>query len=361
MEPTVRRHTARVFQRAVDLCLALGSVSATYRTEKVPVTSNWTLAHAPGCDRVVAKAGWASIVAPTMIRASNVRKAYGATVAVDGASFDIPRGETFGLLGPNGAGKTTTIHLLVGVLKPDAGEIEIDGALDPTRPEVRRRIGIAPQSLALYDELTGEENLRFFGRLYGVNGPNLRDRVRWALEFVQLTEHGGRLVRTYSGGMQRRLNMACALLHEPAVILFDEPTVGVDPQSRNHIFDNIEALKAEGRTILYTTHYMEEAQRLCDRVAIMDHGKVLAMDTVDGLITRYGGRSVVTAELERPPDHPADLPGTLEGTSLRLDTDEPLEEVARLAAANVRFLTLRVDRPDLETVFLSLTGRSLRD
>jgi ABC-2 type transport system ATP-binding protein len=161
--------------------------------------------------------------------------------------------------------------------------------------------------------------------------------------------------------MQRRLNMACALLHDPAVILFDEPTVGVDPQSRNHIFENIEALKASGRTILYTTHYMEEAQRLCDRVAIMDHGRILALDTVDALITEHGGRSVITAELDRLPENPADLPGVLEGTSLRLDTDKPLEEIARLAGRNVTFRTLRLDRPDLETVFLSLTGRSLRD
>jgi len=296
-----------------------------------------------------------------MVHASNLRRTYGRTVAVDGVTFDIPAGETFGLLGPNGAGKTTTIHLLVGVLKPDAGEIRIDGAADPTRPEVRRRIGIAPQALALYDELTGEENLKFFGRLYGVTGAALRERVRWALEFVQLTDRARKLVKTYSGGMQRRLNMACALLHDPAVILFDEPTVGVDPQSRNHIFDNIEALKATGRTILYTTHYMEEAQRLCDRVAIMDRGRILALDTVDALIAEHGGRSVITAELERPSENPDDLPGVLDGTSFRLDTDRPLEDLARLAARKVTFRTLRLDRPDLETVFLALTGRSLRD
>lgn len=302
-----------------------------------------------------------TILPADMVHASNLRKTYGRTVAVDGVSFGIPAGETFGLLGPNGAGKTTTIHLLVGVLKPDGGEIRIDGATDPTRPEVRRRIGIAPQSLALYDELTGEENLKFFGRLYGVNGTELRERVRWALEFVQLTDRARKRVKTYSGGMQRRLNMACALLHDPAVILFDEPTVGVDPQSRNHIFDNIETLKATGRTILYTTHYMEEAQRLCDRVAIMDQGKILAMDTVGALIANHGGRSVITAELERPPENPDDLPGIFDGTSLRLDTDRPLEDVARLAGRNITFRTLRLDRPDLETVFLALTGRSLRD
>jgi ABC-2 type transport system ATP-binding protein len=296
-----------------------------------------------------------------MIQVRGLRKAFGATVAVDGVSYEIARGETFGLLGPNGAGKTTTIHMLVGVLRPDAGVVSIDGVSDPTRPEVRRTIGIAPQSVALYDQLTGEENLAFFGRLYGVSGTDLRTRITWALEFAQLAEHSKRRAGTYSGGMQRRLNMACALMHDPSVILFDEPTVGVDPQSRNHIFDRIEALKAKGRTILYTTHYMEEAQRLCDRVAVTDQGKILALDTVDALIAQHGGRSVVTAELERPPADASALPGTLDGTSLRFETDQPLEEVGRLVATGIRFQTLRVDRPDLETVFLSLTGRSLRD
>lgn len=296
-----------------------------------------------------------------MIRVHNLRKAYGTTIAVDGVTFEIDRGETFGLLGPNGAGKTTTIHLLVGILKPDDGQIDINGASDPTRPDVRRNIGLAPQSLALYDDLTADENLAFFARLYGIKGAALRERIDWAVEFVQLNEHRGKRIKTFSGGMKRRLNMACAVLHEPQVLLFDEPTVGVDPQSRNHIFENIETLKSKGRTILYTTHYMEEAQRLCDRVAIMDHGKILAMGTVDELIERHGGRSVVTAELERPPTDPSSLPGTLAGTSLRFESDRPLEDVGKLATDGVRLLSLRVDRPDLESVFLALTGRRLRD
>jgi ABC-2 type transport system ATP-binding protein len=161
--------------------------------------------------------------------------------------------------------------------------------------------------------------------------------------------------------MQRRLNLACALVHDPPVLFLDEPTAGVDPQSRNHLFENIGALAKQGRTVLYTTHYMEEAQRLCDRVAIMDRGKVLALDTVEGLIRRHGGRSVVEAELERPPADPVALPGRLEGTSLRFETEQPLEEIARLSAAGIPFRSLRVDRPDLEAVFLALTGRRLRD
>jgi len=296
-----------------------------------------------------------------MIRVENLRKCYGPTVAVDGISFEIAAGETFGLLGPNGAGKSTTIHLLVGVLRPDAGRILIDGQSDPTRREVRGRIGIAPQPNALYADLSGEENLRFFGHLYGLSASRLGARVRWALDFVGLEEHGCKRVKAYSGGMLRRLNLACALLHEPAVLLLDEPTVGIDPQSRNRIFENLESLKAAGCTILYTTHYIEEAQRLCDRVAILDRGRILALNTVEGLIETYGGRSVVTAELVEPPSDVDGMPGQLEGTRLQFETDQPLVDVGRLAGAHVRVHALRVDRPNLQTVFLRLTGRELRD
>ena len=296
-----------------------------------------------------------------MIQVRQLRRSYGRLVAVDDVSLEIQRGETFGLLGPNGAGKTTTIHMMVGVLRPDAGEVIVDGQTDPTVSAVRRRIGIAPQELSLYGELTAEENLRFFGRLYGLFGPRLRDRVEWALEFARLTDRRRDRAKTYSGGMARRLNLACALIHDPPVLLLDEPTVGVDPQSRNHIYQSIEAIKRDGRTILYTTHYMEEAQRLCDRVAIMDHGKILALDTVDGLIAQYGGASVVQAELEAPPEDPSTLPGRLDGTALRFETDKPLEDVGHLAAQGVKFRTLHVRRPDLEVVFLALTGRRLRD
>ncbi len=296
-----------------------------------------------------------------MIRVEQLRKAYPSVVAVDGISFEVAVGETFGLLGPNGAGKTTTMQMLVGVLSPDAGTVTIADAGRPTGADARRQIGLAPQQLSLYDALTGYENLAFFGRLYGLSGRELKDRVAWALDFAGLTDRANDRVKTYSGGMQRRLNMATALIHDPKVLLFDEPTVGVDPQSRNRIFDSIDALKAEGRTIIYTTHYMEEAQRLCDRVAIMDHGKILALDTVDSLIAQHGGKSAVTAELERPPDDPGVLPEPLDGSALRFDTAEPLEDVGRLATAGVKFLTLKIDRPDLETVFLALTGRRLRD
>lgn len=296
-----------------------------------------------------------------MINVTELRKSFGPIKAVDSASFELRPGESFGLLGPNGAGKSTTIHLIVGLLAPDAGSIAIDGRADPTQATVRRLLGVSPQSLSLYEELTAEENLSFFAQLYGITGRQRRDRIEWALRFAGLVDRRSDRVKTYSGGMKRRLNLAVALVHDPRVLLLDEPTVGVDPQSRNHIFECIESLKRDGRTILYTTHYMEEARRLCDRVAIMDRGRILACDTVDGLIGQYGGRSVVSAELVRPPADASVLPSPLDGTSLRFDTDEPLQAVVRLAGAGVQFATLRVDRPDLETVFLSLTGRSLRD
>ncbi|HKA24633.1 MAG TPA: ABC transporter ATP-binding protein [Candidatus Eisenbacteria bacterium] len=295
-----------------------------------------------------------------MIEVRDLRKSYGVLAAVDGVSFEVRRGETFGLLGPNGAGKTTTMHLLVGVLRPDGGTIQIAGEGDPTRPQTREKLGLAPQAMSLYPDLTGEENLAFFARLHGLGGSALHERVESMLALAGLTDRRKHRVRTYSGGMQRRLNLACALVHDPPVLLLDEPTVGVDPQSRNHLFENIESLRAQGRTILYTTHYMEEAQRLCDRVAIMDKGKILALDTVPALIERYGGASLIEAELEEPPVDGGHA-GTWDGHMLRVPSERPLEEVARLAGSGVRFTSLHIKRPDLETVFLELTGRSLRD
>jgi ABC-2 type transport system ATP-binding protein len=296
-----------------------------------------------------------------MITATELEKRFGEIRAVDGVSFSVNQGETFGLLGPNGAGKSTTINMLSGILPPDQGTIEINGASDPTRHTVRQNIGLAPQALAIYEELTGEENVRFFGGLYPSVKGTLKERVARALEFVGLSERSKDRARTYSGGMQRRLNLACALVHAPPVLMLDEPTVGVDPQSRNVIFEKIEELKRQGCTILYTTHYMEEAERLCEWVAIIDHGRILALDTVDNLIAQHGGKSLVEGELTAPPDDPSQLPCELDGTTLRIDTDEPLQLISELASSGHRFRTLKVVRADLETVFLNLTGRSLRD
>jgi len=281
-----------------------------------------------------------------MLRVTNVRKAFGTTVAVDGLSLSIRQGEVFGLLGPNGAGKTTTVNMAVGLLKPDQGTIELDGAGSPDRPDVRGKIGVATQALALYEDLTGDENLSFFGKLQGLTGRKLAQRVAWALEFVALSDRRRDAVKTYSGGMKRRLNIAVAVIHDPPLLLLDEPTVGVDPQSRNAIFENILALRKQGRTVVYTTHYMEEAQRLCDRVGIMDHGRLLALDTVDRLIAAHGGKSILLAE-------------RITG-EVRVETDDPLAELLRLQKEGP-LLRFRVERPDLERVFLHLTGRELRD
>jgi len=281
-----------------------------------------------------------------MLRLFNLTKRFGTTVAVDDLSFSAEPGEILGFLGPNGAGKTTTISMIAGLLRPDVGHIEIDGAGAPDRAEVRRKIGVAPQALAVYGELTGEENLTFFGKLTGLTGGALRERVAWALDFVALGDRRHDRAKTYSGGMKRRLNLAVALVHDPPLLLLDEPTVGVDPQSRNAMFDKIIELKSAGHTVVYTTHYMEEAQRLCDRVGIIDHGRILALGEVDKLIETHGGMSVVTA---RKPDG-----------EVRIESNDPLKECARLQRDG-EVLSLRVDRPSLETVFLNLTGRALRD
>jgi ABC-2 type transport system ATP-binding protein len=294
------------------------------------------------------------------IRVEGLRKSYGDLVAVNGVTFEVRRGETFGLLGPNGAGKTTTIGMIVGALRPDAGTVHLDGHEDPTQPSVRRQVGVAPQALALYEQLTGEENLAFFGRLYGLSGEALAARVDWALAFSGLADRRKDRVSGYSGGMQRRLNLVCGLLHDPPVIVLDEPTVGVDPQSRNLIFESIEELKRQGRTILYTTHYMEEAERLCDRVAIMDRGTILALDTVNALLRAHGGLPTVEIEFAERPSTLEGLGGAWDKGRWRLQTEEPVQVLERASAAGP-LANVSIRRANLEAVFLHLTGRSLRD
>lgn len=277
---------------------------------------------------------------------SDLVKRYGPVAAVDGLSLTVAKGEVFGLLGPNGAGKTTTLHMAVGLVAPDAGAVTVAGLGAPTDPAVRAKVGVAPQAIALYDELTAEENLSFLGRLQGLSGRALRSRVDRLLQWTGLEARGRDRVRGFSGGMKRRLNLAAALVHEPPLLLLDEPTAGVDPQSRAAIFDAVRDLRSRGTTVVYTTHYMEEAERLCDRVAVMDHGRLLALDTVDALVSRHGGRSVVTVR-------------RADGET-RVETTDPVSELEKALAVR-GVLGVKVDRPDLESVFLALTGRSLRD
>ena len=280
-----------------------------------------------------------------MISVVAVVKDFGSLRAVDGVSFEVAPGEVFGLLGPNGAGKSTTIGMVCGLLVPDEGTVTVDGG-SPSSPGARMALGVAPQAMAVYDELTARENLRFFGKLYGLSGKRLSDRCDELLSFVALTDRANDRAGTYSGGMKRRLNLACAMLHEPKALLLDEPTAGVDPQSRNSLYEMVERLKDDGRAVIYTTHYMEEAQRLCDRVGVIDHGKMLEVGTVDELIGKHGGASCVVVERTNGEE--------------RVDTETPLVVIeAALSAGDA--LGVRVERPSLETVFLNLTGRSLRD
>jgi ABC-2 type transport system ATP-binding protein len=223
-----------------------------------------------------------------MLQVDRLSKRYGDRVAVNAISFGIAQGETVGLLGPNGAGKTTAISMISGITRPDGGEVSLGGvSLAQNANALKRHVGLVPQDLALYEELSASANLQLFGGLYGLGTAELQPRAKSALTLVGLADRDADRVKTFSGGMKRRLNIAGALLHDPDLILLDEPTVGVDPQSRNAIFENLEELKRRGKTLLYTTHYMEEAERLCDRVLILDHGQILADDTVAHFKQQY--------------------------------------------------------------------------
>ena len=234
-----------------------------------------------------------------MLAVRDLRKSYGRVVAVDGASFSVEPGQLVGLLGPNGAGKSTTVAMIAGLVTPDSGAVTIGGKpLGGDTDPQKRLIGLVPQDLALYEELPAAANLRLFGALYGLTGRSLEDAIGSALLLVGLAERAGDRVKTFSGGMKRRLNLAAGLLHDPQILLLDEPTVGVDPQSRNAIFENLEYLKGRGKALLYTTHYMEEAERMADRIVVMDHGRVLADDTLAGLRERAGRDAGPGASLE---------------------------------------------------------------
>ena len=303
-----------------------------------------------------------------MIEVQNLRKKYEKIVAVDDVSFKVDKGQTFGLLGPNGAGKTTIIKLICGAIKPDGGAVSLNGKNDPTLTDVRLSLGVVPQVLAIYEELSAEDNLRFWARMYELNHQKLNKRISECLEIAGLSQRRKEKVSKYSGGMKRRLNMVCSLLHEPSILLLDEPTVGVDPQSRNLIFDTIEEIKKQDKTIIYTTHYTEEAQRLCDKVAILDHGKILDIDNVDNLIKKHGGPSHIEAELEEKSAnvekikmHVDDEDIRIEENVIRFKTNQPMESLAKLNRSNVRFRSLKVQTANLEDVFLNLTGRRLRD
>ncbi|MFI6708701.1 ABC transporter ATP-binding protein [Nonomuraea sp. NPDC050478] len=303
-----------------------------------------------------------------------LRKRYGDVTAVEDVGFSIAPGQAYGLLGPNGAGKTTTISMLVGLLRPDAGTVLVGGtdlAADPRR--AKARIGYVPQEIALYPELTGRENLRFFGRLFGLPRRGLAARIEEVLDLIGLSDRADGRLDTYSGGMRRRINIGAALLHRPDVLILDEPTVGVDPQSRKAILDGLELLVGDGMSLLYTSHYMEEVERVCDRVAIIDHGRIIAEGTRRELIAMVGSADKIELVLD----------GDVEAAYAKLRTVEGVIEAARTGAESVRLIAeggryllpalisavegsatvtaTQVIEPDLEATFLHLTGTSLRD
>ncbi len=310
-----------------------------------------------------------------MLEVRGLRKSFGDLTAVDGVDLRAAQGEMVGLLGPNGAGKTTTVSIIAGLLRADAGEVLIGGRplrgdTDPTK----RQIGLVPQDLALYDDLPARDNLALFGALYGLKGAVAKRAMGEALELVGLADRAKDKVKTFSGGMKRRLNLAAALLHDPQILLLDEPTVGVDPQSRNAIFENLETLKQRGKTLLYTTHYMEEAERLCDRAVIMDHGRVIADNTLPGLYRMLPAANLLRMELETANAGPRldELRGLAAVATAEMRNGALEVGVYDLAQGTPAILNwllerghriqhLASERADLESVFLTLTGRRLRD
>ncbi len=312
-------------------------------------------------------------MAPVLI-AEGMVKTFGDLVAVNGVDLEIAAGETFGLLGPNGAGKTTSISIVGGLLHPDRGTVTVAGVpVSAESTKGKAAIGLVPQDLAIYPDLTAVENLTFFGRLYSMNGADLRSRVDEVLEVIGLSERRDDLVKEFSGGMKRRLNIGIGLLHKPQLLILDEPTVGVDPQSRNAILESVEQLSGEGMAVLYTTHYMEEAERLCDRVAIIDEGTIKAEGTRRELVSMIGQRDRVTVSASGDLQKAAEAVRRLPDVSEASPSDHRIEilanEAAKLlpallasiAATGAAVTGVQVIEPNLEAVFLHVTGKALRD
>ena len=313
---------------------------------------------------------------PSILEAKDLVKNYGEFQAVKGISFDIREGEIFSLLGPNGAGKTTTISMLSTLYKPTSGDATIDGYSVTKDPmAVKQVIGVVPQELALYEDLSARENLVFWGQMYGLSGRKLNDRVEEVLRQIDLAERAKNKVKTYSGGMKRRVNIGVGLLHKPRLLFMDEPTVGIDPQSRRAILDTVKDLNQQGMTVLYTTHYMEEAAELSNRVGIIDHGELIALGTQDELTRQVGEMDTLILRISENEDSKK-LAALLKGLGNILDataTDHQVSIItpqaedilaAVVSKANdsgIKIRSIDIREPNLEAVFLHLTGRALRD
>lgn len=310
----------------------------------------------------------------SLVKIENLVKKYDTNTAVKGISFNIEKGEVFGLLGPNGAGKSTTISMLCGLLKPTSGNIFIEDKDALKNPMVVKKImGLVPQDIALYPTLTAKENLYFFGRMYNLSGKYLKERVNEVLKIAGLTDRKDDKIKDYSGGMKRRINIAAALLHNPKILIMDEPTVGIDPQSRNHILESVKKLNEEGMTIIYTSHYMEEVEYLCSRIGIVDHGNLIALGSKEEL--KSSVKSDEKIELELSQILPAAVSKIKEVKGIKavviddkkviINTDgnkDILPSLIKLFfSMNIKILSVKVEEPNLESVFLSLTGRALRD
>lgn len=314
-----------------------------------------------------------------MLSVQNLIKQYGDFTAVDTVSFAASQGTVFGLLGPNGAGKSTTINCISGLLAPTSGHVSIAGAdIIKDGKNAKRSLGIVPQELALYEDLPAVENLKYWGKAYGLRGPKLDTRVRDVLDYIGLADRAKDLPNTFSGGMKRRLNFGCGIVHKPKVLLLDEPTVGVDPQSRQRLFEMVEAERDDGACVLYTTHYMEEAERLCDSLAIIDHGKLIAQGTVTELKAQLSARDVLQLNGDFPDTGIAQLVDTLSARGMQdlelisqedgvltltlSSASQHLPEIfAALASAGASVSETSLRSPNLETLFLLLTGKELRE
>lgn len=313
-------------------------------------------------------------MASVLLQVSHLTKSYGARRAVDDVSFQVHAGQTVGLIGPNGAGKSTTVGMICGLLRADAGSITLNGDSIVTGPcDAKRVIGFVPQDLALYDDLPARDNLMLFAALYGIQGGDAKRRCAQVLELVQLSDRAGDKPADFSGGMKRRLNIAAALMHDPALLILDEPTVGVDPQSRNAIFDTLEQLKGMGRSLIYTSHYMEEVERLADHIVIIDHGKILADESPAALHKRLPAQAALHVELaEALPLAQLQAIRALPGVNsvsaqdallevLLQDGQDALGVMGYLQEQDARAFHFATARTKLEDIFLNLTGRSLRD